>query len=29
MIINLHLPRDEAAADKCRAAIDAWRANGP
>ena len=27
MIITLHLPQDETQAEKCREAIDAWRAN--
>ena len=29
MIITLQLPHDETQADKCRAAIDAWRADTP
>ena len=27
MIITLHLPQDEAEAEKCQAAIEAWRTN--
>ncbi len=29
MIIALQLPDDQAEADKCRAAIQAWRGNSP